>query len=241
MSFPIGTALTALFSFFKNSVLTDPSAPPTIVNATYPDFTLLTPIPALTHVRTGQYSAVVFTTLQSITAGNYQAIAYTTDTTLDNQVSLESWEVEATASGTVNVSSFSGAAATQVDDIQTHVDLIGTGTLFSPVPVNTDGATTITRGSSYYVVDGLALTYVLSGYPAFTVGTGNAHWRALDTHGHIVDVPGNTTTSTTLVFELPPATTEILQTGSYSLKATIAGSSHTVKTQNDSLVVLNSI
>ncbi len=241
MSFPIGTALTALFSFFKSSVLTDPSAPPTIVNATYPDFSLLTPIPALTHVRTGQYSATVFTAGQVLTAGNYQALAYTTDATLDNQVSLESWEVESAASGSVDVKSFSGAAATQVTDIQTHVDLIGTGTIFSPVPVGTDGATTIVRGSSYYVVDGTALTYVFSGYPAFDVGTANAQWRALDTKGHIVEIVGDTTAIDKLVFELSPAQSDILKTGSCSKQATIAGSLHTVKSANESLTVLNSV
>lgn len=241
MSYPVGAGLTALFNFTKNGVLTNPSPLPTIVNATYPNTSLLSPFPALTPIRTGQFFAIVFTAGQVTATGPYQAFAYTTDATMDNYTSQADWEVQVTSSGSVDVVSFSGAAATQIDDIQTQVDLIGDGTLFTPVPVGTDGLTTITRGSSYYNNVGLALTYTLSGYPALTVGVGNAIWRGTGVRNvGLVQITGDTLSATQVRFELAATDTINLESGGYSIQAVVGGTPRVLKTPNDSLVVLDS-
>lgn len=95
MALPPSSALPAVFYFWKNGVLTSPSSAPTIVAAYYPDFSLLTGLPlSLTATATGVYTkSDVFTALQATQSGDYSAIAYTSDTTMDNQVSIAQWQV----------------------------------------------------------------------------------------------------------------------------------------------------
>lgn len=91
-SYPLGSALVAEFDFLKGGVLTDPSPAPTISLAYKGDGSTIAP-PALTHVATGRYRATVFGASDTTVAGDYGALAVTTDATLDFQASLATWNV----------------------------------------------------------------------------------------------------------------------------------------------------
>lgn len=179
----------------------------------------------------------------SITSGvaaadvlNAVAASYNTAGSIGNKINTGG------SGGSGDVSSFSGAAATQMNDIQAHVDLIGTGQIIAGIiPVSSSGATQMVAGSSYYNADGLALIYTLNGYPALTVGTGNAVWTASAANGTTLAITGDTISSTQVRFELSPTQSAQLITGLYSLKGVINGSSHTLKTPNNTLTVLPSL
>lgn len=127
-------------------------------------------------------------------------------------------------------------------NVQSHTNLIGTGQItVGTIPVLPSGATTIVAGSSYYNADGLALTYTLSGYPALTVATGNATWKATKADGTTLSVTGDTISSTQVRFELSPAQSALLISGSFSLTGIINGTAHTLKTPNNTLTVLPSL
>lgn len=241
MSYPVGSDLPGIFYFWKDGVLTDPSVAPTIVDARYPNFSQVASLPlALTHTATGTYTRTnVFTAAQAVVNGDYVAIVYANDATLDNRVSLCSWEVRTVATST-DVATFSGAAAIEIDAIKAKTDLLGTGTVFSSVPVGTAGDTTLVRGSSYYNADGLALTYTLSGYPALTVSS-PCYWAAYTyTDGTPIIITGICTTTTTMRFELSSNDTLYLASGKYSLSTNLA-LSHLLRMPNDDLVILESV
>lgn len=85
MSLPTAIILSMEAQYTKNGALYDPSPAPTVTDASYPDGTVLaTGLPiTMTHVRTGVYTANVFTALQSTLVGTYQATANTSDATVD--------------------------------------------------------------------------------------------------------------------------------------------------------------
>jgi hypothetical protein len=85
VSLPLGTALVATWTFTASGVLHDPSPVPTVIEASYPDGTVLAGLPlALTKIRTGVYQAQIFSAGQVTQVGTYSALAYSSDTTLDS-------------------------------------------------------------------------------------------------------------------------------------------------------------
>jgi hypothetical protein len=85
VSLPLGTALVATWTFTASGVLHDPSPAPTVIEAAYPDGTVLAGLPlALTKVRTGVYQAQIFSAGQVTQVGTYSALAYSSDTALDS-------------------------------------------------------------------------------------------------------------------------------------------------------------
>jgi hypothetical protein len=85
VSLPLGTALVATWTFTASGVLHDPSPVPTVIEASYPDGTVLAGLPlALTKIRTGVYQAQIFSTGQVTQVGTYSALAYSSDTALDS-------------------------------------------------------------------------------------------------------------------------------------------------------------
>lgn len=227
MSYPLGSALVAEFDFLKSGVLADPSPLPTIILAYRGDGSTIVP-PALTHTATGRFRATVFSASDTASiSGEYAAIAATTDATMDFQASVATWSV-------------GDDVITDLEAILAKVNLIGDGTLFSPVPVGAGGVTTLTRGSSYQAANGLSLIYTLSGYPALIVDD-PAYWRAEKlNNGGILVITGTCIATDQMEFELANTDTAVLKEGHYSLSTDIAGS-NVLKTPNDSLIILESV
>ena len=108
MTDSLGVALTGAGLFYKNAVLTDPSSAPVLRTQLFPDLSELTPGSALTHIGTGIYGGALFSAVQNTQFGNYLAELYSSDATLDNQVSWVQFEVRpvpATAGASVTLSS----------------------------------------------------------------------------------------------------------------------------------------
>lgn len=231
MSFPVGTALTALFNFTKNGVLTDPVPAPTIVNATYPDTSLLAPIPALTHVRTGQYSATVFTAGQVTATGPYQALAYTSDTTIDNFASQADWEVETAAVATdpltaavpgAYASGTAGWALGLINSIYNTVLAIlvkvsSQATAFiSPVATNQD--TEIYTSRDFQTADGLELSYTTN----ITIyNTDTFSWNAGPIGAPWLQLAGVYVDANHLTVSITRANAALLQTGHTGFEVTV--------------------
>ena len=122
--------------------------------------------------------------------------------------------------------------------------LIGNGTIFTSIPVSSDGATVLVRGASYLAADGRSLVYTLSGYPALPIGS-PCFWRAKKVqNGGVLEVTGIITAADEMTFELTAAETAVLDSGKYSLKVDLDISptgEDIIKTPNDTLRILESI
>lgn len=231
MSKPLGSILDGAFQFFQNGVLFDPTPLPTVIVCSKPDGSTVAP-PALTHPGVGRfYAAQLFSSTDTATLeGFYSAYAATTDATVDNPGYYVLWEVEA-ASSSVAVSSFTGAAATQVDAIQAKTDLIASGTwsVISPTSTNVDGTVTITltKGDDYYAANGLDIVFeVPADYAPDLTGAS----AVLNLPPDLDPITAYYVGNDFIKFNVPHATTQYLVKASnqfYSVVATLSDT-HTV-------------
>lgn len=242
MSAPLGSVLGGVFKFFKNEVLADPTPAPTIVTCTKPDGTVVTP-PALVHLGTGlYYAAQIFSATDTATlTGFYNAVATTTDGTIDNPKWDVTWEVEA-AIGSVDVASFSNGAQTDIDAILAAVQNSNIVHVEGADPQT--GATTLVRGSSYMATDvpSRALRYTIIGYPTCTLGD-PAYWRAIRQNpGGVEQVTGEVVAISPDViveFSIPASVTSVLTSGGYSI-ALDSAHANPLKTANQTLTIQES-
>lgn len=72
--------------------------------------------------------------------------------------------------GSVDVKSFSSAAATQINQIEANTNVIGSGVVTVVSAVSANGNIVVAQGSDNYHSDGLAASFLLDGWPDITGG-----------------------------------------------------------------------
>lgn len=222
MSKPLGSILDGSFFFFANGVLTNPTPLPTVTVCSKPDGTTVAP-PALTNPAPGIfYAAQLFSATDTdALAGFYSAFAENSDASIDNPLYLVEWEVEA-ASGSIDVSSFSGAAETQIGTIENQTSRIGAGNwaVFSPTSRRGNVIVVdITPNDDYYPDDGRQIAFeVPSGLPDLT---GASALLRLPKGNSYIQVTANTVNNSLISFTLPRSQSKQVTPGDYAVQITL--------------------
>lgn len=171
MSYPTGVDLPGLFFFTRNGQLADPTSPPVIQVATYPDGSLLAAPPALVRLAPGVYRcAVVFSGAETTTPGDYSAFVSTTDTTVERPTTFWFWEVRAPVKATDSTAALAelqvslNALQTKVDALKAELDGVKAKTdtisLSSTSGVPSTAALTIYTPSTALAVGSLNVTFI---------------------------------------------------------------------------------
>lgn len=171
MSHPNGVTLNAIFEFYLDGVLTDPSPLPTLVTGSmYPDGTA-GPTPALTRVRAGVFTATVFTALQNVLKGTYKAWVFVSDLTLDSRYSPVQWpevgNIESDPLAVLVPGSYGMGTAAY------YLSLIGSQgmSIRTTGPMVTGKSWLIYQGFDYFAAESQQLYWDLVGWPTLVGAT----------------------------------------------------------------------
>lgn len=238
MSVPPGSILDGAFIFLAGGVPTNPMPTPTVTLCSKPNGTTVAP-PALTNPSVGIfYAAQLFGAADTTASGFYQAIASTTDATVDNPMWVVEWEVEPADASAPTVPQIvagvwnglnadyavPGSQSALLASIRSGIGA-GTWTVISPTTTNEDGTVTITltKGDDYFESDGFQIVFeVPAGYPADLTGA----TAVLNLPPDLDPVTAVSVDNSFIKFDISRDTTQYLIKASgqlYSVVVTLAG------------------
>jgi hypothetical protein len=242
-----------IYTVNSSGALYDPTPLPTIAWVRGADGTVISP-PALSHDAVGTFSAVVIAAAANMVSGTASMMATTTDAS-DGQGGLYPfhWDVSQNYLASIVAAIFafpkaSVAAANSwakyvmdtLASIVAKTNLIGTGVLFTSLPVGPDGRTQVIKGSTYKTVYGLALVYEFDGYPAFPLD-GSCTWFATARYSSTpFSKAGTIDTATKVHFELSYTEAAALARGYCAIEIALAAGDP-IRTPNLPLDVLDSL